>query len=106
MVVNDPPGLMVPELQAPVLEVDVWTVESLLTHFTESPTFMLIGFGEYAVVVSANEPGTMLAVVVAADVVAGVAAGVAAGVELGAVVEPELLLLHAAVARRALRTST
>jgi hypothetical protein len=93
---------MVPEFQTPVFESDVWGVESLLTHLTESPTFMLIGFGEYAVVVSANEPGTMLAVVVAPDVVAGVAAGV----ELGAVVEPELLLLHAAAARRAPTTST
>ena len=60
---------MVPELQAPVLEVDVWIVESLLTHLTESPTFTVIGFGEYAVVVSANEPGTMLAVVVAPAVI-------------------------------------
>src|SRR5215471_5051462 len=84
-----------PEFHWPLLAVDVCGIESLFVHFTESPTLTAIGFGENAVVVSTDEPDTMLA-----DAVAPVVVPVPVVVELGVPVEFELLLPHAAAERR------
>lgn len=54
-----PPGAMFPEFHAPLSLVDVWAVLSLFVHVTVPPTAMATGFGEYAVVVSVDEPLTI-----------------------------------------------
>jgi hypothetical protein len=45
VVLNDPPGAIVPELQAPPSAVDVWLMVSLFVHVTVPPTEATIGFG-------------------------------------------------------------
>jgi hypothetical protein len=47
---------------APVLEVEVCAVLSLLTHVTVVPTETVSGFGAYAVVVSVRAPLTIVTV--------------------------------------------
>ena len=79
---------MVPELHRPVLDEDVWAVVSLLVHVTDVPCLTMTGFGENAVLLRSEEFRTMLADVVVVDV------------ELGAIVDVDVLLLHAAAARR------
>jgi len=56
---NDPPGAILPELHAPLFETEVWVVESLFVHVTVPPTATVTGFGEYAVVVSVDDPDTI-----------------------------------------------
>ena len=53
------PGASKPEFHAPLFAVDVCATESLLVHVTVPPTLTLIGFGEYAVVVSVVDPDTI-----------------------------------------------
>ena len=53
-----PPGLIVPGSNVPPL-VAVCTAVSLLMNVTVDPREMVWGFGEYAVVVSANAPATI-----------------------------------------------
>ena len=106
---KEPPGAIVPELNVvPLLAVDVWAIESVLTQLIESPTLMLTGFGAYAVVVSPDAPTGMLTVVVAPVVVVlpvVVPPVVVVVVVLGAGVV-ELLLPHAEAARRSATTKT
>jgi hypothetical protein len=59
VIVNLPPGAMVPESHEPVFDVEVCVTVSLLVHVTLLPTETLIGFGAYAVVVSVDEPLTI-----------------------------------------------
>jgi hypothetical protein len=56
---NDPPGAIEPESHAPVFDVDVCGVLSLFVQLTVVPTATLIGFGEYALVVSVDDPLTI-----------------------------------------------
>jgi hypothetical protein len=56
---NDPPGAIVPELNAPLFATDVCVTESLFVHVTVPPTATVTGFGEYAVVVSVDDPDTI-----------------------------------------------
>jgi hypothetical protein len=53
-----PPGLIVPVSNVPLL-VAVCGAVSLLMNVTVDPREMVWGFGEYAVVVSANAPATI-----------------------------------------------
>src|SRR4051812_13474420 len=63
---------MTPESHVPPLPVDVCAIESALVQVTVPPTATLIGFGEYAVVDSADEPLTIDALTVAGFGVVGV----------------------------------
>ena len=56
---NVPPGAIVPELNAPLFATDVCATESLFVHVTVPPTATVTGFGEYAVVVSVDDPDTI-----------------------------------------------
>jgi hypothetical protein len=80
VLVNEPPGAIVPESQLPA-EVDVWAMVSSFVHVTLPPTATLIGFGEYAVVVNPMAPRTIDAIVVEPD---GVGLGLGLGVGAGA----------------------
>jgi hypothetical protein len=91
---NRSPGAIDPELHIPALPVDVCVVLSLFTQLTVVPGVMLIGFGEYAVLVIVDAPLTMATVLVEAESV-----GVAVGVGVGVVGVGEVLPPHA-VARR------
>jgi hypothetical protein len=59
VMLNDPPGAMLPEFQAPLLATELCVTESLLVHVTVPPTATVTGFGEYAVVVSVDDPDTI-----------------------------------------------
>jgi hypothetical protein len=65
--VNDCPGKIEFELQAPPSAVDVCVMLSLLVHVTIVPAVTVTGFGEYAVVVSVDDPATIDTVVPAPD---------------------------------------
>jgi hypothetical protein len=96
----------VPEFHVvPLLAVDVWAIESVFTHMMESPTRTLTGLGTNAVVVSDIAPTGMVTFVVVPEEVP-VDPVVVAPVVLGAGVELELLLLHAAAARTTAAMST
>jgi hypothetical protein len=56
---NDPPGAIVPEVHAPLLATELCATESLFVHVTVPPTATVTGFGEYAVVVSVDDPDTI-----------------------------------------------
>jgi hypothetical protein len=56
---NVPPGAIPPEFQAPPFATEVCVIESLLVHVTVAPTDTVTGFGEYAVVVSVDDPVTI-----------------------------------------------
>jgi hypothetical protein len=56
---NLPPGAIDPESQPPPVADAVCAVLSLLVHVTVPPTEMLTGFGEYAFVVSVDDPLTI-----------------------------------------------
>ena len=71
---NDPPGAIVPEVHAPLLATELCATESLFVHVTAPPTATVTGFGEYAVVVSVDDPDTIdtgVPVVVVGAVVEG-----------------------------------
>ncbi len=76
-----------PVSKAPVFEVDVCAVVSLLTHMTVVPTETVNGFGEYAVVVRLLAPFTIVTVVLPP--------GAGVGVGEGDGDMPEELLPHA-----------
>jgi hypothetical protein len=59
VLLNVAPGPILPELNDPSSAVAVCAVESLFVQVTVPPTEMETGFGEYAVVVSVDEPFTM-----------------------------------------------
>jgi len=59
VVVNCPPGAMIPEFQAPLVAVDVCDVLSLLVQVTLPPTASVVVPGENAVVVSTDAPFTI-----------------------------------------------
>jgi hypothetical protein len=107
VVLNDPPGAIVPELKVvPLFAVAVCAIESLFTHMTESPTLTVTGLGTNAVVVSDIAPTGMVTFVVAAEEVPVDPVVVVVPVVLGAGDGVELLLLHAAAAMRRAATST
>lgn len=56
---NVAPGAIFPELKDPSSPVAVCVVTSLFVQVTVPPTEIETGFGEYAVVVSVDEPFTM-----------------------------------------------
>ena len=56
---NDPPGAIVPDVHAPLLATELCATESLFVHVTVPPTATVTGFGEYAVVVSVDDPETI-----------------------------------------------
>jgi hypothetical protein len=59
VMLNVPPGAIPPEFQAPPFATEVCVIESLLVHVTVAPTDTVTGFGEYAVVVSVDDPVTI-----------------------------------------------
>jgi hypothetical protein len=59
VLLNVAPGAIFPELKDPSSAVAVCVVESLFVQVTDPPTEIETGFGEYAVVVSVDEPFTM-----------------------------------------------
>jgi hypothetical protein len=59
VILNVPPGAIVPDVHAPVFEMEVCAVESLFVHVTVPPTLTVTGFGEYAVVVNVDDPDTI-----------------------------------------------
>lgn len=56
---NVPPGTIDPEFHAPLSDVDVCVVLSLLVHVTVPPTARLTGFGANAVDVIVDPPNTI-----------------------------------------------
>jgi hypothetical protein len=79
--VNVPPGTIDPEFHAPLSDVDVCVVLSLLAHVTVPPTATLTGFGANAVDVIVDAPDTIETGVPGPDVV-GVGEGEVNGAEL------------------------
>jgi hypothetical protein len=59
VVLNVPPGAIVPDVHAPVFETELCATESLFIQVTVPPTATVTGFGENAVVVSVDDPETM-----------------------------------------------
>lgn len=78
---NVPPGTIDPEFHAPLSDVDVCVVLSLLAHVTVPPTATLTGFGANAVDVIVDAPDTIETGVPGPDVV-GVGEGEVNGAEL------------------------
>jgi len=56
---NDAPGDIVPELNAPLFETVSCATASLFVHVTLPPTATVTGLGAYAVVVSVDDPETI-----------------------------------------------
>ena len=56
---NVAPGAIVPEFHALLFATELCATESLLVHVTVPPTATVTGFGEYAVVVSVDDPDTI-----------------------------------------------
>jgi hypothetical protein len=59
VMLNVPPGAIAPEFQALLFATDVCVTESLFIHVTVPPTPTVIGLGEYALVVSVDDPDTI-----------------------------------------------